>query len=385
VFARALIVPSSGPRTAVISAIVFTPMTVSAASLAIWTNQELPGPAFFVGYLLLGTVPIALATAGSHIIYGLNRKLSAARQLGQYSLDAEIGRGGMGVVYRAHHVLLRRQTAVKLMKPGADNLERFEREVKLMSTLTHPNTVAVFDYGHSIDGLFYSVMEYLGGGIDLESLVRKKGAQPAGRVVHVLAQVCGALQEAHDAGLVHRDIKPANIILCERGGIPDVAKVVDFGLVKEFTAETGKTAQVIIGTPAYLAPEALTDPNNVGPAFDLYALGCVGYFLLTGRRVFEGKTDVEICTKHVTAPPPAMRHVPAELEAIIVRCLAKQPSERYASAGELAAALRALPPVKDWSTADAQLWWRDFRTEPAAPAPATDARTVTIDLGVRFT
>jgi serine/threonine-protein kinase len=303
VFARALILPSSGPRTAAISTIVYFPMTISALALALTTRQDLPRPAFFIGYLLLGTVPIALATAGSHIIYGLNRKLTAAQQLGQYVLDGKIGEGGMGVVYRAHHMMLRRPTAVKLMRPGAGNLERFEREVKLMSQLTHPNTVAVFDYGHSVDGMFYYVMEYLGGGINLENLVRQHGAQPAGRVVHVLAQVCGALQEAHDLGLVHRDIKPANIILCERGGNPDVAKVLDFGLVKEFTAEGGQTAQVILGTPAYLAPEALTDPQQVGPAFDLYALGCVGYFLLTGRRVFEGKTDIDICTKHVTAQP----------------------------------------------------------------------------------
>jgi serine/threonine protein kinase len=296
-------------------------------------------------------------------------------------------------VYRARHAMLRRPTAIKLLPPhkiGAEALRRFEREVQHMSQLTHPNTVAVFDYGRSPDGIFYYAMEYLGGGIDLERLVRSRGPQPSGRVAHILAQVCGALHEAHCNRLIHRDIKPANIILCERGGMPDVAKVVDFGLVKEITTDGDASTQVILGTPAYVAPEAVTDPNTIGPAADLYALGAVGYFLLTGRKVFEGKTAVDICIQHVTAMPRrptevASIYVAPELEAIIMRCLAKNPTERFPSADDMAAALRALGHSRDWSTEDARVWWSDFRVAQATTIAAATmpTRTMPVDLGAR--
>jgi len=394
VFARALIVPSSAPRTAVASSITFAPMTAVALELSIHTKQELPGPAYFLAYLLLAIVPIVLATAGSYIIYGLRRQVSAAQQLGQYTLERKVAEGGMGAVYRARHVLLRRPTAVKLLLPdrvgSKENLARFEREVQHMSQLTHPNTVAVFDYGRSPDGVFYYAMEYLGDGIDLENLVRRYGPLPSTRVVHILGQVCRALHEAHERGIVHRDIKPANIILCERGLVPDFAKVVDYGLVKEITADTGASTQVILGTPAYVAPEAITDPSTIGPAVDLYALGAVGYFLVTGRRVFEGKTAVDLCIQHVTAKPKppsevASIHIAPELEAIIMRCLEKKPTDRFASADELALALAAVPPEKDWDRAEATRWWRDFRDRQteAVVASTTPTMTITVDLGAR--
>src|SRR5262249_22697179 len=249
--------------------------------------------------------------------------------------------------------------------------------------LTHPNTVAVYDYGRSPDGLFYYAMEYLGGGIDLENLVRKHGAQPSGRVAHILAQVCGALHEAHGKNIIHRDIKPANIILCERGGMPDVAKVVDYGLVKEIAANTGDSTQVVMGTPAYVAPEAVTDPSTIGPAVDVYALGCVGYFLLTGRRVFDGNTAVDICIQHVTAPPRALDpDVPAALAAVIATCLAKRPHERYASAAALADALGALA-LADWTDARARAWWRDFHPADVAPEASLSTLTIPIDIAHR--
>jgi len=251
-----------------------------------------------------------------------------------------------------------------------------------MSQLTHPNTVAVFDYGRSFDGFFYYAMEYLGGGIDLDRLVARDGKQPSGRVANILAQVCGALQEAHDLGIIHRDIKPANIILCERGGKPDVAKVVDFGLVKEIS---DASTQVVLGTPAYIAPEAVTDPSHVGPAADLYAVGCVGYFLLTGRTVFDGDRPVDICMQHVTATPaPPSRHaeVPAELEAIIMRCLAKQPADRFATATELVEALRTLP-NGGWTDAKARQWWHARRDNDDRAVASTSASTLTIDLDTR--
>jgi serine/threonine-protein kinase len=287
-------------------------------------------------------------------------------------------------VYRAHHALLRRPTAIKLIRPeriDAQTLDRFEHEVQLMSQLTHPNTVAVFDYGHNADGLFYYAMEYLDG-IDLEKLVTKFGPQPADRVAAIVIQVCGALQEAHRRGIVHRDIKPGNIILCERGDIADVAKVVDFGLVNEITADGGEAR--VMGTPAYIAPELVTDPKSIGPAADLYALGAVAYYLITGRRVFEG-SPVELCIKHVTTapqPPSQFARVSPELDAVILRCLAKQPSERPDSAAGLARLLRALTPAGDWSDDEAQLWWRDFRALEQ-PTSATPTQTITVDLATR--
>jgi serine/threonine-protein kinase len=304
-------------------------------------------------------------------------------QLGQYTLDRKIGEGGNGAVYRAHHALLRRPTAIKLLLPdrvGAENLDRFEREVQNMSQLTHPNTVAVFDYGRSPDGVFYYAMEYLGG-IDLEHLVRSFGPQPSGRVVHILIQVCGALHEAHTAKLIHRDIKPANIILCERGTVLDVAKVVDFGLVKEIARDTAASTQVVLGTPAYVAPEAVTDPDHITHAVDLYALGAVGYFLVTGRRLFEGKTAIDVCIQHVTQPPRRPSEVAAiapELEAILLKCLEKRPSDRYASAAQLADALEALPRANDWTKADAVAWWDGFRHTQADGAAVSTAPTLTV-------
>jgi len=392
VFTRALVVPSSGRRTAIVSTVLWVPMLAAAIWLAATSVQEIPGPAFVLGCLVFGAVAIVLATTGSRIIYGLRQQVSEAMQLGQYTLDRKIGEGGNGAVYRARHALLRRPTAVKLLLPdkvGAENLDRFEREVQHMSQLTHPNTVAVFDYGRSPNGVLYYAMEYLAG-VDLEHLVRLSGPQPSSRVIDILVQVCGALQEAHDAGIIHRDIKPANIILCERGGVPDFAKVVDFGLVKEIARDTNASAQVVLGTPAYVAPEAVTDPASIGPAVDLYALGAVGYFLLTGRRVFEGKTAVDICIQHVTAAPRppsevAPGRVPPELEALILRCLAKRPADRFASASDLAEALAAIPRAADWSRDDARRWWRERREREAAPLPSTAAPTLTmtVDLGDR--
>jgi eukaryotic-like serine/threonine-protein kinase len=390
VFMRAIVVPSSGRRTAIVSLLVFVPMWTASVILARETTQELPPPAFVVGALVLGIVPILLASVGSDIIYGLRRKVSEAMQLGQYRLESKIGEGGNGVVYRAHHALLRRPTAIKLLQPdrvGAENLNRFEREVQHMSRLSHPNTVAVFDYGRSPDGMFYYAMEYLGG-IDLEHLVERFGPQPADRVVHILLQVCGALHEAHAAKLIHRDIKPANIILCERGTVLDVAKVVDFGLVQEITRGAATASQIVLGTPAYIAPEAVTDPDEITHAVDLYALGAVGYFLITGKRLFEGKTAVDVCLQHVTQParpPSELVRVAPELEAVVMTCLAKLPAERYPSAAALAEALEALPRAGDWSKADAAAWWDAFRKAQTSEAAASAARTrtITVDISAR--
>jgi eukaryotic-like serine/threonine-protein kinase len=390
VFLRAIMLPSTGRRTAIAGTLTFLPMVLAAIGIAIETKTELPREAYIAGAVMIAVVVILMASIGSRVIYGLRRQVSAAMRLGQYTLDRKIGEGGNGTVYRAHHALLRRPTAIKLMLPdkiGADTIDRFEREVQHMSLLTHWNTVAVYDYGRNPDGVFYYAMEYLDG-IDLENLVIDYGPQPADRVIAILAQVCSALNEAHRHSIIHRDIKPANIILCERGDVPDVAKVVDFGLAKQVDSNTQDTTRTILGTPAYIAPEAVTDPALIGPGSDLYALGAVGYFLLTGRRVFEAKTSVDLCIQHVTATPKppstiTTKRIPAELEAIILRCLAKSPADRPESAAALAKLLRAVPPSRDWSDETAVQWWADFRQKPRPAGASASTLTITVDIEQR--
>jgi len=391
VFARTIVVPSTGARAFAAASLAFAPLLIAAIATVIAHPARLdmdPTP-FLAGVALFAGVAIALAATGSRVIYGLRRQVSEAMQLGQYTLEAKIGEGGMGSIYRARHAMLRRPTAVKLLPPeryGPESVRRFEREVRTMSRLTHPNTVAIFDYGRSADGVFYYAMELLDG-VDLEVLVRDHGAQPAARVIHLLGQICGALEEAHGAGLIHRDIKPANVILCRRGGAPDVVKVVDFGLVKELDGAGGDTgATEIAGTPAYLAPEAITDPRGVGAASDLYAVGGVGYFLLTGQRVFDGRTALHVCAQHLNAtpePPSARAREPVSpaLDAIILRCLAKAPADRPASARALRLELTGLPEARDWDEDVAAEWWREhaMRERAASPLRPT-ALTVTRDL-----
>src|SRR5262249_34398118 len=228
----------------------------------------------------------------------LQKATLEAKQLGQYALEENLGAGGMGTVYKARHAMLRRPTAVKLLdvdKMSDAAVARFEREVQLTSGLTHPNTVAVFDYGRTPDGIFYYAMEYLDG-MNLDDLVKKHGALPEARMAFILRQVCGSLAEAHAAGLVHRDIKPANIFLTRRGGLHDFVKVLDFGLVKALDGQDKANVtspNALIGTPLYLAPEAMNHPDRVDARTDVYAVGAVGYFLLTGTPVFTGSTIME--------------------------------------------------------------------------------------------
>jgi serine/threonine-protein kinase len=279
-----------------------------------------------------------------------------AQQLGQYVIERKLGQGGMGEVYLARHTLLRRHTALKLLPPeraGSTTVARFEREVRATSRLSHPNTVSIYDYGRTREGIFYYAMEYLEG-TDLQRLVREHGALEPARVIHILAQIAGALSEAHQAGLVHRDLKPANVFLCERGGLHDTVKVLDFGLVKETRAAGGLGGPVIgqtdvnalIGTPAYLAPESIHSPAAVDARSDLYAVGAIGYFLLTGSEVFDGSSVVALCIAHLHEKPQspserAGRALPADLERLLLSCLEKDPAQRPASAAELRQALLA--------------------------------------------
>jgi serine/threonine-protein kinase len=394
ILARTLIVPSSGTRTAVVTGVASVPLVVVAVLLGVYREPDLDVPpgALVIGTVVYSSVAVALAATGSSVIYGLKRQVSEARQLGQYTLEEKIGVGAMGTVYRGRHAMLRRPVAIKRLAPERSDrrqFKRFEREVQHMSRLTHPNTVAIYDYGRSVDGVFYYVMEYLDG-IDLEELVRADGPQPAARVVRILAQVCGALTEAHGLGLTHRDVKPGNLILCRRGGRPDIAMVVDFGLVKDIApSEDDSRVDAIAGTPAYISPEAVTDPARVGPASDIYSLGATAYFLLTGTKVFEGVTDIHRCAQHVTAVPdrPSKRTdnpIPPELEELILRCLAKDPAARPTAAA-LRLALRALPAYREWDDGLAEAWWEAFEADRGAQTHRrlTAPMTITRELSER--
>jgi serine/threonine-protein kinase len=314
---------------------------------------------------------IALTTGASRVIYNLRAEVRDVKRLGQYQLEEKLGEGGMGIVYRASHAMLRRPTAIKLLpadRVGERTIARFEREVQQTARLTHPNTVTVFDFGRTPDGVFYYAMELLDGAT-LEALVHDDGALPPARVVHVLRQVCGSLAEAHGIGLIHRDIKPANIMLCERGGRPDRVKVLDFGLVKELKKSDAASltqADVVTGTPQYMSPEALTHPDEVDGRSDLYALGAVAFFLITGEDVFQGGTMVEICGHHLHTEPRRPSEVtsdpvPADLEGLVMRCLAKDPDERPQTARELNEALAGCECADEWTDEDAERWWAERR------------------------
>jgi hypothetical protein len=318
-----------------------------------------------------------------------------ARELGQYQLDEKLGEGGMGVVYRGQHRMLRRPTAIKLLHPDKttdDTIARFEREVQLTCQLNHPNTIAIYDYGRTPEGIFYYAMEFLSG-INLDTLVARHGPQPEARVIYILRQICGSLAEAHELGLVHRDIKPANIVLGCRGGESDVAKVLDFGLVKAVDSKKEASltsAGAVIGTPLYMSPEAVESPDRVDSRSDLYAVACVGYFLLTGTPPFEGKSVIEICMHHSRTPPERpsdrlKRPISADLEAVLLKGLAKNPHDRFPSARELAEALAACSVAFHWTSRQADAWWqaRSNGGSSANGGPTTDsiAQAATIVLG----
>jgi eukaryotic-like serine/threonine-protein kinase len=381
---RGVYIPSTVRRSVVLSLLVGVPFlgAVVYKYLVQEPLPEIPGSEGISGGALAvawsGTfwaVAAVVAAGTSQVTYGLQRQVSRLRQLGQYVLGEKLGEGGMGVVYRAHHALLRRPTAIKLLAPdklGPNREERFEREVQLTARLSHPHTVTVFDYGRTPDGTFYYAMELLEGA-DLSKLVEVAGPLPPARVAKIMGDVAGALAEAHELGLVHRDIKAANIMICWRGGKPDVTKVLDFGLAKDIAApdELNLTGtSVLTGTPLYMAPEMVTAPESVSAASDLYALGCVGYFLLCGEPVFVAATAVEVAAHHVRTPPVPISQrskypVPAALERLIMACLEKDPRRRPASAGQLESAL--MPLGAGWTDEEAHRFWSECgqRLRPA--------------------
>jgi tRNA A-37 threonylcarbamoyl transferase component Bud32 len=414
--ARAVFIPCTSRRTALVGAVSTLPIVIF--TYLYYSTYAPPDyiaspPAYTYMAAILCASVVVMTAITSRVIYGLREKVREARELGQYTLVEKIGSGGMGVVYRAKHAMLRRRTAVKLLLPeraAEQDLTRFEREAQLTSLLSHPNTVSVYDFGRTPDGTFYYAMEYLDG-VDLDTLVRLDGPQPPARVVHLLLQACGALAEAHGIGLIHRDIKPQNLLLCESAGLCDVIKVVDFGLVKALPPESGaelaitnpaalSAVNTVVGTPLYMAPEAIVAPASIDARGDLYALGAVAYYLLAGSPPFQGKSIVEICGHHLHTPPQPLsarlgRPVPPELEAVVLSCLAKPREARPESARELAARLAACKIEPAWSDADARRWWSggvvraaQKRKEPhdeVQPASSASAgtRTVAVDLAAR--
>ena len=369
---RAIMVPSTPQRTMVISGLSGLGLFLLLRDVpSVPRDHLLPprlGGAFpVVVSFIWWAFSVVVATSASRTIYGLRQKVSEAQKVGQYTLEEKIGEGGMGVVYRAKHGLLRRPTAIKLLpaaRAGARAVARFEREVQLTATLSHPNTITVFDYGRTPDGTFYYAMELLEGET-LQDIVTAAGPMPPSRVVHVLSQVVGALAEAHDAGLVHRDVKPANVVLCERGGLADVVKVLDFGIVRdraEATATTpGERITGLLGTPYYVSPEGILNANGVTASSDLYALGALAYFLLTGAPPFPAGTLVEVCAHHVqTVPtPPSARvatPIPDALERLVLDCLAKKPEDRPPSARAVGEVLASCG-VAAWTQAQARACW----------------------------
>jgi serine/threonine-protein kinase len=318
-------------------------------------------------------LPFLAAFAGtyaSHIIQSIRRDAFKAKQFGQYQLKKKLGAGGMGEVYQAEHVLLKRPCAIKLIRPDADTdataLARFEREVRATAKLTHWNTVEIYDFGRTDDGTFYYVMELLPG-MSLEDLVQTHGPLPPSRVVHFLRQTCHALREAHASGLIHRDIKPANIFAAKRGGVDDVAKLLDFGLVKQGANEPSTDSQLtrvgsFSGSPLYMSPEQAASFSDTDVRTDIYSLGGVAYYLLTGKPPFSGRSALEIIIAHsrdaVTPPSTVRPDCPKDLEEIVLRCLAKPPDDRFPHVDELDQALAVCQCARDWDEAKARSWWQ---------------------------
>ena len=375
-----LIVPNTTGKTAVASFTAALMEPLGILLLVLFDHATLPATAAFIRKLWPNLFAALLAIGVARILYRLGEQLQEARQMGSYHLESLLGKGGMGEVWHATHRMLARPAAVKLIRAdslGARDeesvvraLRRFEREAKATATLCSPHTIELYDFGVSQNGTFYYVMELLDG-VDLQTLVEEHGAQPPARVVRMLRHACHSLHEAHAAGLIHRDIKPANLFLCRYGSDLDWIKVLDFGIVKHRSVGDEKSAQLtevgsFTGTPAYMPPEMVLGMEPIDGRADLYSLGCIGYWLLTGRMLFGGMNAMAVMAAHAHQPPdkPSAHatDIPAGLESVIMRCLAKDPADRPASARDLSLALGALGIEQAWTDADADAWWGEHRT-----------------------
>ena len=390
-----VVVPSP-PRRALLTAALSVCSVPIAFALysALGINTVRLGPmAFFFALVFPYILIVGMAWVSARVVYHLGTEVRRARELGSYRLVERLGEGGMGEVWRGKHRLLARPAAVKLIKPevlGAVDgehrrvtLKRFEREAQATAALCSPHTVDLYDFGVSDDGAFYAVIELLDG-FDLDTLVRKFGPLPAERVVHLLRQVCDSLAEAHETGLIHRDIKPANIFVCRFGRATDWIKVLDFGMVK--LPDDGGDAMltgenVAGGTPAFMAPEQALS-GIVDGRSDLYSLGCVAYWLLTGEPVFSGHTPIDTIVQHVKSAPasPSGRSeipVPPALDSIILSCLAKSPGDRPQTAEALARLLKSVPLDREWSSERSRAWW-DLHLPPEAAKSARGEQDVLV-------
>ncbi len=355
------------PNTWRQAAAILFPVALIPYVVTWWAQQIDPSVGELLTQDIMGTpIPITLVAAGvsvfaAHLIHDARLGAIQARYLSQYRIVRIIGSGGMGQVFEAEHRLLKRPCAIKLIRAelamGESSLQRFQNEVRATALLTHPNTIQVYDYGLTRNETFFYAMELLPGK-NLNELVRLCGALPPRRVVHFLCQVCGALREAHAAGLVHRDVKPANIFASQRGGLCDFVKLLDFGLVRQVEFQSpDQSTRLVQGTPRYMSPEQILNPNSVDPRSDLYALGCVGYYLLTGRLAFDGSSPLAIMQAQIESSPRApssyQSGIPEDLEAIIMRCLEKDPDRRFQSAQALQESLAACSVAGQWSEEDA--------------------------------
>jgi serine/threonine-protein kinase len=359
-----------------------------------------PGILYLLWAFLPTYVCAFISVVPSKIIRSLGQQVRHARELGSYRLEEVLGKGGMGEVYRATHQMLARPAAIKLIRPevlgksSADGalvlVERFRREAQATASLRSPHTISLYDFGAAEDGTFFLVMELLDG-LDLQSMIERYGPLPPERVAFLMRQACDSLAEAHAHGLIHRDVKPSNIFSCRMGLQTDFVKVLDFGLVKD-RGDSGRDGLLLTapeataGTPAYIAPEVVRGDAVIDHRVDIYALGCVAYWLLTGKLVFEAPNAIQLMIQHSSAVPlpPSQRietPVPAEFDALVLACLAKKPEDRPADASELGRRFAAVVPGDGWSEEKAQRWWRRHHPDSARPAPTTCELTLTKDMG----
>ena len=385
IFTYAMFIPNSWRRAARVIGAIALASELLLIAMAVFSPAvaSVMTVTDFVNHTLLLAIASVGAVFGTHLINTLRREAYEAKQLGQYRLVERLGAGGMGEVYLAEHRMLKRPCAIKLIQPqragDPETMARFEREVQMTARLSHWNTVEIYDYGRTDDGTFFYVMEYLPG-VTLESLLRHHGRLAPARVIHLLRQTCQGLREAHSIGLIHRDIKPGNIIVSRRGGLYDVAKLLDFGLVKQ-TADAATTQLThegaISGTPTYMSPEQARGLDQVDARSDIYSLGAVAYTMLTGRPPFEGRTGFDVMIAHardeVTPPSSIQTDVPADFERVILRCLAKNPDKRFQDVESLDQALADCVASDNWTQADAADWWRDNETDVAQVQPSVPA------------